>query len=165
MSAKSYRNILLAIFTWVFYVETRVNPHLVWAGRKTKKRRSLRSLHALIKWQIVHYKHRTTNAYKSVRKTNNLDAAMNALRTYYVRARARACVCVYARARMDARVFWTWHMCLRVYVCGISRGGGEKEWDIYIYFFYVLLFSMYLFGSWAHVSKKKNHFYALYIDE
>ena len=57
------------------------------------KKRSLRSLHAHIKWQIVHYKHRTTNAFVSVRKTNNLDAAMNALRMYYVRARARVCGC------------------------------------------------------------------------
>ena len=69
----------------------------------------------------------------------------------WVCMRAHVCVCMSVRvcarvcvhARMDAHVFWTLLMCLRVYISGRSRGrqvGRECEWDFYtwhMYLFYI----------------------------
>ena len=74
-------------------------------------------------------------------------------------------VCVHAcvRVRMDACMFRTLLMCLRVYLSGRSWGrwvGRECEWDFYVFILYLLSFLNV--PSWAHVSKENFHFYALY---
>ena len=72
-----------------------------------------------------------------------------------VRACVCVCVCVCVRERADARVFWTLHMCLRVYVCGRSRGGErgrECESEIYTYISFTFYFILLLFSyvpSWV----------------
>ena len=73
------------------------------------------------------------------------------------------CMCVCAH--VDARMFWTLLVCLRVYVSGRSQGrwvGRECEGEIFTCLFYIVILNV---PSWAHVLKEKFHFYALYIDE
>ena len=69
------------------------------------------------------------------------------------------CVCVCVRtcvcARMRMHACSEHYTCLRVYVCGRSWGGweGERmwEWDIYIYFFYILFYFIVILNvpSWV----------------
>ena len=50
------------------------------------------------------------------------------------------CACMCACARLDARMFWTLLMCLRVYVSGrsrVRRVGRECESEIFTYLFYI----------------------------
>ena len=92
---------------------------------------------------------------------------MNALRMYYVRARARVCVCTRARAYGCTRVLNMTHVFAGVCLWhkpGRARG-GEKEWDIYIYFFYVLFYCYFkcAFLSLEPMGQRKNFIFMLCI--
>ena len=59
--------------------------------------------------------------------------------------------------KLDARVFWTLLMCLRVHASGRSRGrrvGRECESEIFTYLFCIIV--ILNVPSWAHVSKDKK---------